>query len=181
MQLEYTVLPIPVSESEVNFLTNRDGQRLATIKSKSRVISIEPVTIQPGNKHFLEITGLVSDVETAKVLIQDDLEFNRKAKEMSAEITKLDIKVSHMHLGYGDRRPERTAGVDEPRDKNKNFQRGAGGGAGGGGGSGGVDRDRRIGTGGERNQRNDTSRSNGDMRRSSAQQGSGAAPSSRKP
>ena len=85
MQLEYTVLPIPVSESEVNFLTNRDGQRLATIKSKSRVISIEPVTIQPGNKHFLEITGLVSDVETAKVLIQYDLEFNRKANVCSAK------------------------------------------------------------------------------------------------
>jgi hypothetical protein len=27
------------------------------------------------------------------------------------------------HLGYGDRRPERTAGVDEPRDCDKKFQR----------------------------------------------------------
>lgn len=139
LQLEYTFRQILATESEITFLTNQDSKRLSAIKTKSRVISIEPVSL-PGNKHALEIIGLVSDVETAEVLIQADLDFNREAKKTASTISQLESKVAEMHIGYGERRNGggdgygRNASGDEPRDSRQKFAPRSGGGG---------DRDRR--------------------------------------
>jgi len=172
LQLEYTFRQILATESEITFLTNQDSKRLSAIKAKSRVISIEPASL-PGNKHALEIIGLVSDVETAEVLIQADLDFNREAKKTVSTISQLESKVAEMHIGYGERRNGggegyggRNASGDEPRDSRQKFAPRAGGGG---------DRDRRG--------PNNTGRSNagsGDGKQRTAPPGGGGAGGPRK-
>lgn len=151
--LEYTVQHVYLESEQVGWIIGKNGERINDIIKKSGVTRIEvekqavegSIAAAAGGRGRrdspaaastpLVITGLKSAVETAVMLVELELQYQKDAKETVDAVNKLSAEVETMNIQYGDYRGPR-------RDYEENR-----------GGRGGGDRDR--GERGGRQQRDD--------------------------
>jgi hypothetical protein len=127
-QLEYTIEEVDIPDRQVGWLVGKDGQRIADLQRKSGVIRID---VERGNPTaVLTITGLLTAVETAKLLVETELAYAEEARETIVTVSKLTEEMKTLELHYNNFNGQRRS-QDEDR-------RGGGGGGGAGGGGGGY-------------------------------------------
>lgn len=116
-KVEWKILSIPVTRSQLAWLTADDKLEDIRVKTLVRDIHTEEVPGSDGRSSAsILITGLRAQAEIAQAMIETRLSYIDVAKDTSAEIAEVTRRVQSLKVAYGDRDRRRRTTDDDDED-----------------------------------------------------------------